>query len=204
VTYVVEMELPETKWILVGIVAAVVVVAFVGGFFAGESQTTMEGTVVTSQSGEVPESGDELVLVVAGETSRLSEVVGSEVERLLTDKGYTVTVDESMTGDYDSPVLIIEVVDETVETGLVSHRADVSVLSYYSTTGNTTQYERFKETRSTMHREPGAVVAGEYWLRDTTSGVVTPRGYRNQIAETLAEEVVSSYRGAINMTDVTG
>ena len=138
---------------------------------------------------------------LTGETSRLSEAVGTGVERSLTDEGYTVTVDENMADDYDSPVLVVEVTDETFETGVVRHRADVSVLSYYSTTGNTTQYERFKETRSTVHREPGAVAVGEYRLRDTTNGVV--RGYRRQIAETLAEEVVSSFRGAVNTTGRT-
>ncbi|MDZ7689406.1 MAG: hypothetical protein U5J64_11985 [Halobacteriales archaeon] len=190
------MELPETKWIIVGVAALLIVAAFVTGFFVAASQTSLEATVVTSQSGEAPLPGDEIVLVGVGEESRLSESVAAGVERGLTEEGYTVTMDEEMADDYDSPVLLVEVTDETVDRGPTRHTADVSVMSYYSTTGNTTGYEEFKETRSTVHREDGAVVVGEYRLRDTTDGFVTSRGYTRRIADDIAEEVVSSFRGA--------
>jgi len=189
------VELPERKIVIaVVVVAALVVLAFLSGFFAAETETELETAVVTSQSGEVGETDEDLVLVVR-RGSLLSERFGSDIEDALTDEGYDVTVEDSTEEVYDSPVLVVEVTDAAVGVGFARHVAEARVLSYYSTTGNATGYERFKETGSTVQRETGAVVTGEYRLRDTTRGFVTNRGYRGRLTETLVSEVVSRFRG---------
>lgn len=189
------MELPERKLAIAAVVvAALVVLAFLSGFASTENETELDTTVVTSQSGEVGEPDEDLVLVVR-RGSLLSERFGSEIENALTDEGYDVTVEDTTEEVYDSPVLVVEVTDAAVGVGFVRHVAEARVLSYYSTTGNATGYKRFKETGSTVQRETGAVVTGEYRLRDTTRGFVTNRGYRGRITETLVSEVVSRFRG---------
>lgn len=189
------MELPERRLVIAVVaVAALVVAAFLIGFAATESETDLETAVVTSQSGEVEEPDDNLVLVVVG-GPRLSEGFDSAVEDALTEEGYDVTVEDTTEEAYDSPVLVVEVTNAAVGVGFARHETRARILSYYSTTGNATGYDRFRETGSTVQRETGAVVTGEYRLRDTTRGFVTNRGYKGRITETLVSEVVSRFRG---------
>lgn len=189
------METPSRKLLAVAaVVAALVVLAFLSGFAATESETELDTTVVTSQSGEVGEPDEDLVLIVR-RGSLLSERFGSDIEEALTDEGYLLTVEDTTEEEYDSPVLVVEVTDSAVGVGFARHEAEARVLSYYSTTGNATGYESFKETGSTVQRETGAIVTGEYRLRDTTRGFVTNRGYRGRLTETLVREVVSRFRG---------
>lgn len=188
------MEKPSRKLLVAAAVAVLVVLAFLTGFAATESETELETTVVTSQSGEVEDPDNNLVLVVVG-GSRLTEGFDSAVEDALTEEGYDVTVEDSTEEVYDGPVLVVEVTDAGVGVGFARHIAEARVLSYYSTSGNATGYESFKETGTTVQRETGAVVTGEYRLRDTTRGFVTNRGYRGRITETVASEVVSRFRG---------
>ena len=189
------MELTERKLaVVVVVVALLLVAAFVSGFAATESETKLETTVITSESGELEEPDDRLALVVVG-GSRLTERFDSALEDTLTDEGYDVTVEDSTEEVYDSPVLVVEVTNAAVGVGFARHIAETRVLSYYSTTGNATGYERFRETGSTVQRETGTVVMGEYRLRDTTRGFVTNRGYRGRVTETVAQEVVSRFKG---------
>jgi hypothetical protein len=189
------VELPERRLVIAGaVVALLLVAAFLSGFAATESETELETTIITSQSGDVEEPDDNLILVVVG-GSRLTERFDSFLEDALTDEGYDVTVEDSTEEVYDSPVLVVEITNAAVGVGFARHIAETRVLSYYSTTGNATGYERFRDTGSTVQRETGAVVTGEYRLRDTTRGFVTNRGYRGRITETVVSEVVSRFRG---------
>lgn len=191
------METPSRKRITILAVVAVVAVAavaFLTGFAATESETEMHTTVITSQAGDLPIPDDELVLIRVGE-SRLSEAVADGVEDALAEEGYDVTVEESPEDKYESPILVLEVTDQEVETGIFRHRAEVTAISYYSTLGNVTEYEQYRRTRSTVFHEPGTVVSGEYRLRDTTQGFVTARGYRERLTDTLGSEIVSRFRG---------
>jgi len=180
---------------LVG-VAALAVLAFLAGFVIVGSESSIAATVVTSEAGEVPGTGDSLVLVVRGE-SELAELGEERLETRLDAEGYGVAVAQGLSG-YEGPVLVVDVPDRGVQQGVLSHRANVTVESYFASDWNETGFARYEQSGIVELRADGegtAVAAGEYNLVDRSRGLSSR--YRQQVADQLVEAIVDGFRGEI-------
>lgn len=181
--------------LLVGALAAVVLAAVVGlvlGIAVVPGETTVEGTIVTAQVGNVTDPGDELALVVQGD-SRFATRVTDRLETRLSDDGYDVTVVDNPDEVGDGPVLVVDVRRATIDGGLVNRRADLSVESYYASDWNASAYATYRETGSVSQSAPGRIVGGEFRIRDRTGGL--SGDYRGRLAGEIVDVVAEDFRG---------
>jgi len=175
------------------------VVAFVP-FHALESETAVDSGVGTARANDATAPSDgPLRLVVLGDGPFAEQFESSLAEQLEPRWGTVERVDEPTPGE--TPILVVGMAETDIRYNPVSPTAEATVEFAFVGSGNGTVAAQFArgETPMVITNETPYVVQGDVTIRDRSSGVASLPGYRNLVADRLAESLAEALGNAPGM-----
>jgi hypothetical protein len=185
---------------LIGL-ALIISVFLVADFAVGEGKYTARAEVETFSFGTPEMYVDELYFSVEGNNARLEE----ELRARLQKEGITLRESVALKEPYDSDVLLVAVIEEERTYTPLYSKITTEILFFYSSSGKTKYFTEFRSGESPVvnfSSDEGDqfIIKGIITLIDSTTGLMSPKGYRSHTAEKMAQEIVTRFIGELDST----
>ncbi|MFP3909908.1 MAG: hypothetical protein ACOC5L_00020 [Halobacteriota archaeon] len=184
--------------VVLGLVLIIAITSFVFlnfGLYKSETVTNQQMESFSTMEPEVDLSQTIYLHVVRGDP------IGNALEKELKEelqRGGEVKSFINLEGNFDGPAVAAKVLRTDIfYTPFYSH-ADVDVLFFFSSTGNTTYFPKFvraefggENVPVIFHSQEGPqlIVKSKIKVKDTTYGVFSLKGYHSHLAEEITKQI---------------